>query len=202
MSTKYPGYKKCVVDTETTGVDRDKHNVWQIAGSILDNKDNVLESFDFKFQPFSFDHIEESAVEKSNIDEKYLRELPMTNAQGYSAFIEVLERHVNRFDKKDKMQMIAYNAGFDSDFIRKLFADNGDNYFGSWFWHPPICVMQLAASFLIDVRGAIRDFQLSTLCECAGFKWDESKAHDAGYDIDMTLKLYKYLRENTFKLGE
>jgi exonuclease I len=56
--------------------------------------------------------------------------------------------------------------------------------------------------FLIDVRGALPNFKLETLCQSAGLGWDPARAHDAQYDITQTIKLYKYLRENTRILGQ
>jgi hypothetical protein len=35
---------------------------------------------------------------------------------------------------------------------------------------------------------------LGTVCQAAGITWDESAAHDAKYDIDKTIELYKYAR--------
>lgn len=202
MNEKYQGYKKCFVDVETTGTDRKLHNIFQLSGAILDKDDNILERFDFRFCPISLEHTDAGALEKTGMTIEKLKALPMSAPEAYAKFIEVLERHCNRYDKTDKMQMVAYNSTFDSDFLREFFAKNNDNYFGSWFWSPAICIMQWAAMFLIDVRGALCNFRLETLCQSAGFGWDEEKAHDAEYDIDMTIKLFKFLRENTKVLGE
>lgn len=202
MSDKYPGYKKCFIDSETTGTDRKLHELFQISGAITDIHDKVLERFDFRFRPLSLEHAEPGALEKTGMTVEKLESLPMTAHQAYDQFTALLGRHCNKFDKTDKMQMIAYNAVFDSDFLREFFTKNGDNYFGSWFWSPAICVMQWAAMFLIDHRGALPNFKLETLCQSAGFEWDASRAHDAAFDIDMTMKLYRFLRENTHCLGE
>ena len=94
------------------------------------------------------------------------------------------------------MHFIAYNAQFDSEFMREWWKKADDPYFGSLFWNPPICVMQAAAWFVQRVRGALPNFQLGTVCESAGVGWDESKAHNAEYDIQKTHELYKYLSRN------
>lgn len=199
---KYPGYKKFFVDTETTGTDRNKHNIFQISGRIIDIDGTVLEKFNFKFRPISIEDCDPGALEKTGMTVDDLKNLPLSAAEAYTALIEILSKHVDRFNKKDKMQLIAYNAKFDSEFIREFFSKMNDNYYGSWFWTPAICVMESAAMFLIDVRGAIRDFKLGTICDCAGLGWDESKAHDADYDIEQTIKLFNFIRENTRILGE
>jgi DNA polymerase-3 subunit epsilon len=195
--SEYQGYKLCFIDVETTGTDRKLHNIFQLSGRIVSNEGEVLDKFNFKFKPFSLEHYEDGALEQTGMTIADLEALPMTANEAFAAFITVLEKHCNRFDKTDKMQFVAYNAGFDNEFVRAFFEKMGDNYFGSWFWNPPICVMQAMALFLIRVRGAIPNFKLATLCKCAELGWDESKAHDADYDIEQTMRLFNYVEENT-----
>lgn len=199
--TKYDGYFKCFIDTETTGTDRKLNDLFQISGAIAGKDDKVIERFDFKFMPFSFEHVSLEALDKTGMTTAKLSELGDPR-KAYRDFVELLGKYCDKFNKKDKFQLIAYNAGFDAEFLREFFIKNGDNYFGSWFWNPPICVMQAAALYLINVRGALPNFKLETLCQCAALGWDDSRAHDAQYDITQTIKLYRYLRDNTRILGE
>lgn len=53
----------------------------------------------------------------------------------YSTFVDHLDTLVNRFDKEDKIYFIAYNAGFDNQFVRNLFLQNNNKFFGSYFIH-------------------------------------------------------------------
>lgn len=191
ITKKYNGYFKCFIDTETTGVDRKLNHLFQISGAILDKDDEILERFDFKFTPFSLEHVSKEALEKTGMTITQLSEFGDPR-KAYSDFTTMLGKYCNKFDKADKMQMIAYNANFDSDFLREFFTLNGDNYFGSWFWNPPLCVMQMMAWITIRVRGSLPNYKLGTLCQAAGLGWDESKAHDAQYDIDKTIALYRY----------
>jgi DNA polymerase-3 subunit epsilon len=199
---KYNGYKKCFIDLETTGVDRKLNHIFQLSGAITDLKDNVIEEFDFRFRPHSILNLEDSALDKTGVDADQLRSFPMSSEDAFVQFVNLLSRHCDRFNKEDKLQFIAYNAKFDDEFLREWFLLNNDNFYGSWFWTPAICVMQWAAAFLIDVRGALPNFKLGTLCECAELGWEEEKAHDAKYDIEKTIALYKYLRKHTRILGE
>jgi len=57
-------------------------------------------------------------------------------------------------------------------------------------------VMQAAAWMTQRVRGALPNFQLGTLCQCADLEWDETQAHDARYDILKTLGLFRYIQAN------
>lgn len=198
--SEYPGYKYCFIDVETTGTDVKRNHIFQIGGRITDNNLNTLESFNFKFRPYSLEHTEAGALEKTRVTLEDLRHLELSCSDAYAKFIECCGRHVEKYNKKDKMHFVAYNAAFDVDFMREFFALNGDVYFGSWFWHPPLCVMQSAAWLTQRVRGALPNFQLGTVCVSAGLGWDETAAHDAEYDIQKTVELFRYVTEFQLKV--
>ena len=196
----YNGYKYCFIDVETTGLDRKQHNIFQISGAIHDENLNELENFDLRFRPFSLECYEQGALDATGMTLDDLQHLPMSSYEAYKTLIQILSRHCNKYDKKDKLHFVAYNAAFDNDFLREFFAKHDDSYFGSWFWNPSICVMNAAAWFTQRVRGAFPNFKLGTICECAEVGWDEAKAHDAQYDIQQTVALFKYLNTNLSKL--
>jgi len=195
MSTTYNGYKHFFLDVETTGTDRELHNIFQISGILTDENFNILEECNLLFKPFSLDHVEQVALDKTGMTLESLAEPELNSAGAYMQFLQLLKRHCNKFDKKDKIHFVAYNAAFDADFIRAWFTKHGDNYFGSWFWNPPICVMGMMTWLTQRVRGALPNFKLSTLCQCADIEWDEQYAHDAKYDIKKTMELFMYAKE-------
>lgn len=197
---KYPGYKYCFIDIETTGTDLFLNHIFQIGGRITDPELNTLEQFNYVFKPYSLENVQSGALEKTRMTIDDLASLPMSYCEAYTSFVEMCGRHVKKFDKKDKMHFVAYNAAFDSDFMRQFFVLNGDSYFGSWFWHPPLCVMQSAAWLTQRVRGALPNFKLGTVCVSAGIDWDETQAHDADYDIHKTVELFRYVSEFQPKL--
>lgn len=192
----YSGYKKCFIDVETTGLDPTNHNIFQISCIITDAHLNVLETCDWSFRPYSLEHVQDAALIKTGVSMQDLENRKVTSRQVYEQLIEMLQRHCDRFDKLDKMHFVAYNARFDCEFIRSFFEKHNDAYFGSWFWNPPVCVMQAAAWLTMRVRGALPNFKLETLCKCAELGWDESLAHDASYDNSQSVKLFKYLLKN------
>jgi DNA polymerase III alpha subunit (gram-positive type) len=200
MSDTYNGYKHFFLDVETTGTNPELHNIFQISGILTDQNFNILEECNYMFKPHSLDYIEQGALDKTGITLDDLKNIEMSSEQAYSQFSQLLSRHCNKFDKKDKIHFIAYNAAFDVSFIRAWFSKNGDNYFGSWFWNPPICVMQAAAWMTQRVRGALPNFKLGTLCQCAELGWDETHAHNAKYDVLKTLELFRYIQTNVSAL--
>ena len=185
------------IDTETTGAGSEKKcSIWQIAIIITDDNLNEVDRVNLKFKPREGCTLEEGALEKTGMSVEKFRALEMSYGDAYKNLIAFLERLINRFDKKDKLQFVAYNAQFDARFLRQFFLDNGDNYYGSWFWHPPICLMMHAAWMTRKVRKDWdSNFRLESLCKAAGINFNEEEAHDALYDVEKTIELYKYFDE-------
>lgn len=111
----------------------------------------------------------------------------------YKRFLAELDKCVDRYNKNDKMYFLAYNAAFDSAFIRKLFEKNNNQFYGSYFYHPYIDVMQIAARWYMRRNEHPENFKLSTICKDFGIKVDDTKLHDALYDIQLTRRLYSKL---------
>jgi DNA polymerase-3 subunit epsilon len=125
------------------------------------------------------------------------RELPH---HSYSSFIKMLSKYVNKYDRQDKMFFIGYNARFDFDFMRAWFEKCGDKYFGSWFYFPPIDVMNQAIIQLIHERHLLPNFKLQTVADYLKIEAD-GKYHDALKDIDITEKLFfKFIGKGEIQL--
>jgi DNA polymerase III alpha subunit (gram-positive type) len=185
------------LDLETTGVNRELNNIWQMSGIVTTGPElqyRILDAFDWKFTPFQ-GPCEIEALEKGGVTMESLAALPLNANEAYNSLIQLLSKYCDRYNKKDKIQLVAYNAQFDSEFLREFFKKMNDNYYGSWFWTPPICVMQAAAWQLVEERPKLPNFQLSTVCVAAELGWDDTKAHDARYDIFKTYELFKHLQE-------
>lgn len=112
----------------------------------------------------------------------------------YSNLISFLDSVINKYDKTDKADFIAYNAKFDTDFIRELFLQNGNKFYGSYFYTPPICVMQLA-KYKLRNKKRPENYKLSTICKYMGIKVFENNLHSALYDIQITKELYNKLNK-------
>jgi DNA polymerase III subunit epsilon len=185
--------KMMFIDTETTGVDFTKHGIWQMAGKIrIDGVD--VERFNWKMQPFPGQAVSDEALKVNDptMTIERLREFP-TPQEIFKKFTEMCSRYVNKFDRKDKMWFTGYNAQFDSQFVRQWMINNGDKYYGSWFWFPYIDVMQLAGFALAPKRHELENFKLGTVMDYMGFKFEN--AHDAMADIDATANLFDHFYE-------
>lgn len=112
----------------------------------------------------------------------------------YPGVINLLNKFVDRFNKEDKMYFLAYNAHFDTEFMRELFLKHNNKFFGSYFYTPSIDIMQIVADRMMSNKVRPENFKLSTICKYYGIPVEENKLHNAAYDIDITHKLYTKLK--------
>lgn len=181
--------KLFVYDLETTGVQFWKHGIHQISGMIIiDGK--FKEEFNFKVAPHPKAIIEDEALAVGGITKEQLLYYP-PQLTVYKELIKVLSKYVDKFNKKDKFHLMGYNnASFDNQFFRAFFTQCEDKYFGSWFWSDTIDVMVLASNKLRHERSNMVDFKLKTVSAYLGIEVDETKLHDALYDIQLTKEVY------------
>lgn len=177
-------------DLETTGVKFWKNGIHQISGCIEVDGD-VKEEFNFHVKPNPACVIEDEALEVSGVTLEQINAYPDMNVV-YNQIKTMLSKYVNRYNKYDKFFLVGYNnAPFDNQFFRAFFVQNNDNYFGSYFWSSAIDVMVLAANHLKSTRHTMENFKLKTVANTLGVTVDESKLHDALYDIYLTRAVYR-----------
>lgn len=181
--------KNMFLDLETTGIDKNQHAIIQLSG-IIEIDGVEKEEFNFRLKPHPGAKIDPQALavtgtqesDFENYDEPYLV---------FEQFIKLLEKYVSPYDKHDKFFFLAYNAPFDSEFLRSFFIRNEHKYFASYFWNPAIDVMVLAAHQMRDRRSELSNFKLITVCKAFGIEIDDTKLHDSLYDILITKQLYQ-----------
>jgi len=185
MSTE----KLFFLDLETTGVLYWKNGIHQISGCIqIDGE--VKESFDFKVKPNPSAIIELEALKVAGVTIDEVNQYEDMKLV-HSKITAMLSKYVDKFSKTDKFHIVGYNnASFDNSFFRAFFTQNGDNYFGSWFWSDSIDCMVLASNKLRKVRSQMENFKLMTVAKQLGIEVDKSKLHDAEYDIYLTREIY------------
>lgn len=177
-------------DLETTGTYPGRHGIHQISGEIW-IEGVQQESFDFHVQPNPKAQIEDEALNVAGVTREQVMAYPPMGVV-YSQLVAMLGKYVDKYNKADKFFLVGYNnASFDNDFFRGFFLQNGDKYFGSWFWSNSIDVMVLATIALMDKRTAMKDFKLSTVAATLGIDVNEAQLHGADYDIYLTRRIYE-----------
>lgn len=179
--------KLAFIDLETTGTDPHAHAPVQIAGLLVNGSRE--DSFDLRVRPRPGAAVEQAALNVHGLAEEQIQAYPEP-AKVHAELTDLLAKHVDRYDRADKFHFIAYNAGFDADFLRAFFKHAGDPYFGSWFWWPPVDVAVLAMDRLAEERHRLPDFKLGTVASHLGLEPD-GDLHDALVDIRLTRRVWE-----------
>lgn len=186
-------------DLETTGLNHKACGIHQLAGQVhlskANNKLIPLEKFDLKFRPHDHCHISDKALEIGGVTKEQIMAYPKMEDQ-FAAFKDILGKQVDKYDKNDKMTLVGYNINsFDNFFLRDLFHRNNDKHFGSWFFNASIDLYPVVAYKLKSRIDKPQNFKLSSVCEYFGIDIDDDELHNAQYDVNLCVELYKKLGE-------
>lgn len=176
-------------DLETTGTMFWKNGIHQIGG-IIDINGEEKERFDIRLAPNPKAQVEQAALDVGGVTLEQIQSYqPMED--GYRELVGILSKYVDRFDKKDKMYLVGYNnASFDNQFLRALFTQCGDKYFGSWFYPNCMDVYVMATPFIMDHQKDMENVKLMSVAKQMGIEVDNDRLHDATYDIELTRDIY------------
>lgn len=177
-------------DTETTGLDPDRCAITQLAGVLFNGEEK--ENINIFMRPFPGAQISAEALEAQGQTMSHLEILP-DERDGFRGLLSILDKTVDKYNREDKIFIFGWNVGFDVQFLRALFKRNGNDFFGSYFFTPPIDVMSIAADRLQSVRSKLQNFKLETVYD---FIFPEKKGivnkfHDATVDAQATLDIYE-----------
>jgi len=187
--------KAILLDTETNGTDLKKNDMWQIAGFIIID-DEVVEKFDIKFQPAKGTEFNKEALDIVKMKEEDFS-LFQSNKNGMDEFLAILIKYIDKYDKLDKFHLIAYNAHFDSDFLRKWMGQYKGLFYGSYFWANNIDIMTFCSEALNTIRHKMVNFKLQTVHRVFNVigllsePIDYSGTHDALVDVGIEYDIYK-----------
>lgn len=181
---------KIFYDVETTGANPNKHSLHQVAG-LIEVDEQVVDEFNIYSRPHPKAILEPEALSICKVTPEDLQGYPaMEDAK--TEFCRTIAKYINKYDKRAKAYLVGYNnCGFDDKFLRMWFTLCGDNYFGSWFWSDSRDTMVLASEYLESRRPSMSNFQLHTVAQTLGLEVDESKLHDASYDVLLTRQIYR-----------
>ena len=185
------------IDTETTGLNREKCDIIQIAGIVIVDGEEK-ERFNFHCQPINWENIEPTSFEKTGMTLEKLKELPLPQEM-YLKFKELLDKYIDRYNKDDKFFLAGHNTQFDLDFLRTFFQKMGDNYFGSYFFYKTVDLMALCT--ILHTAGLINlsSWKLEDIANYLCIEYDNN-LHDAETDVDLTRKCFCKLVTKYIKL--
>jgi DNA polymerase-3 subunit epsilon len=169
-------------DCETSGVNPRKAGIMQLAYML--EIDGEIEDEDVLYANCNGKEVSEKALEITGFRKKEVAEWP--NPQDmYHTLWRLFDSTVDKYEKSDKLIAAGYNVSFDMDFLRQLWFDNGDKYFGSFFAFSTIDVAPMFRAlqwFGIEEERIVK----MTLGDLAEYYGVELEAHDAAEDIRAT----------------
>ena len=185
--------KICWFDTETTGLDPAKNDIWQLAAE-MDVNGQIVEKFEIRMQPRSIANCSDAALKVGGITREELMQLP----DPQEAFLK-LEAFLGRHESKtEKFYPGGYKvADFDAPFLQQFFAKAGSRNYPSWFYWYPIDVYYLVLAAHAAAGVMLPKYKLVDVCAHYGVAL--TGAHDARYDIEATRKLFCLLRDLYFR---
>lgn len=169
-------------DTETSGTDHNKNGIIQL-GYLLEVDGEVKERGEITAN-CAAKEISDGALKVNGYTRAQIAGFQPASHM-YKELHSLFSKYVSPYDRSDKLIAAGYNVDFDLRFLRRLWYDNGDKYFGSFFAFAPI---DPSVIFRYLQREAILDpiikLTLSDMAEYLGVS--SEGAHDAMTDVLMT----------------
>ena len=184
-----------VTDVETTNLNPCIGEITELAMIIDDGESRKnLGKISLKFRPEKWDNIDPKSLEVTGKTIEELREYPDRD-ESFQKLIELMDEHVNKFDRDDKMYAVAHNLWFDFNFTRQLFdtyneKHNSKHYYFSYFHVEGFDTIAFMTYFKILLGREYQNMKLGTLCEALKINVDDGKTHSALYDTILLRKLF------------
>jgi ribonuclease T len=185
MADRFRGFMPVVVDVETGGFNAKTDALLEIAAVLLELDDDGHlmrgETIRYHVKPFEGANIEEASLAVNGIDPHH----PLRPAIDERDALQRTFREVRRAVREARCSravLVGHNAHFDLGFLneavgRSLIKRNPFHPF-SCFDTATLCGVAYGQTVL--ARAAI----------AAGLGWDETQAHSASYDAEMTADLF------------
>ncbi len=185
MANRFRSFLPVVVDVETGGFNSKTDALLEVAAVLLDlNDDGLLkriETIRYHVKPFEGANLEAASLAVNGIDPFH----PLRPAIDERDALQRVFREVRRSVRENRCSravLVGHNAHFDLGFLNEAVARSEikRNPF-----HPFSC---FDTATLCGV--AFGQTVLSRAAIAAGMEWDETRAHSASYDAEITADLF------------
>ena len=185
MADRFRGFLPVVVDVETGGFNSKTDALLEIAAVLLEIDDGGKmvrgETIRYHVRPFEGANIEEASLAVNGIDPHHpLRPAIDERDALQRTFREV--RRAIRDARCSRAVLVGHNAHFDLGFLNEAVARSmiKRNPFHPFSCFDTATLCGVAYGQTVLARSAI----------AAGLGWDETQAHSASYDAEMTADLF------------
>lgn len=185
IAGRFRGFLPVVVDVETGGFNSKTDALLEIAAVLVDShEDGTLtrgETFRYHVKPFEGANMEAASLAVNGIDPDH----PLRPAIDEKEALQNIFREVRRAIREagcTRAILVGHNASFDLGFVNEAILRSGikRNPF-----HP---FSSFDTATLCGV--AYGQTVLSRAVQAAGLPWDESSAHSAAYDAEVTCDVF------------
>ena len=185
MANRFRGFLPVVIDVETGGFNCKTDALLEVAAVLLefdaDGKLGRGETIRYHVQPFEGANIEAASIAVNGIDPYH----PLRPAIDEKDALQRVFREVRRAVRESRCSravLVGHNAHFDLGFLNEAVerAAIKRNPFHPFSCFDTATICGLAFGQTVLARAAI----------AAGLGWDETQAHSASYDAEMTADLF------------
>ncbi len=185
MADRFRGFLPVIVDVETGGFNSKTDALLEVAAVLVDlNHDGVLgrsETIRYHVKPFEGANLEPASLAVNGIDPFH----PLRPAIDERDALQRIFREIRRSVRENRCSraiLVGHNAHFDLGFLNEAVerSEIKRNPF-----HPFSC---FDTATLCGV--AFGQTVLARAVIAAGMEWDETQAHSAAYDAEMTADLF------------
>lgn len=185
MANRFRGFLPVVVDVETGGFNCKTDALLEVAAVLLEMDDEGLitrgETIRYHVKPFEGANLEPASLAVNGIDPHH----PLRPAIDERDALQRVFREVRRAVRENRCSravLVGHNAHFDLGFMNEAVERSSikRNPF-----HPFSCFDTATACGI-----AFGQTVLARAVIAAGMDWDESQAHSASYDAEMTADLF------------
>lgn len=185
MANRFRGFLPVVVDVETGGFNCKTDALLEVAAVLLEMDDEGLlsrsETIRYHVKPFEGANLEPASLAVNGIDPHH----PLRPAIDERDALQRVFREVRRAVRENRCSravLVGHNAHFDLGFMNEAVERSSikRNPF-----HPFSCFDTATACGI-----AFGQTVLARAVIAAGLEWDETQAHSASYDAEMTAEVF------------
>ena len=185
MANRFRGFLPVVVDVETGGFNCKTDALLEVAAVLLEMDEEGLisrgETIRYHVKPFEGANMEPASLAVNGIDPHH----PLRPAIDEHDAMQRIFREVRRAVREQRCSravLVGHNAHFDLGFINEAVARCAikRNPFQPFSCFDTVTACGIAFGQTVLARAVI----------AAGLEWDESQAHSASYDAEMTADLF------------
>ena len=185
MANRFRGFLPVVIDVETGGFNCKTDALLEIAAVLLEMDDEGLirrgETIRYHVKPFEGANLEPASLAVNGIDPYH----PLRPAIDERDALQRVFREVRRAVRENRCSravLVGHNAHFDLGFLNEAVERSSikRNPF-----HPFSCFDTATACGI-----AFGQTVLARAVSAAGLEWDESQAHSASYDAEVTADVF------------